>query len=118
MHDYSSAIATLEKAVALSNRSPSQLGALGRVYGLAGRRREAQRVLDELLALSRRRYVPPRSLTTVYEGLGDSDKAFEWLEKCYQERANTMIWLNVEPLDLPLRADPRFHDLLRRMGFH
>jgi TolB-like protein/tetratricopeptide (TPR) repeat protein len=118
VHDYSSAIATLEKAVALSNRNPSQLGALGRVYGLAGRRREAEKVLDELLALSRRRYVPPRSLTTVYEGLGDFDKAFEWLEKCYQERANTMIWLNVEPLDGPLRADPRFQDLLRRMGFH
>ncbi|MBZ5619895.1 MAG: protein kinase [Acidobacteriia bacterium] len=118
IHDYTSAIATLEKAVQSSNRNPSQLGALGRAYGLAGRRRDADRVLDELLALSRQRYVSPRSIEAAYEGVGDLDKAFEWLEKCYQERANTMIWLNVEAQDSPLYADPRFHDLVRRMGLN
>jgi tetratricopeptide (TPR) repeat protein len=118
LRDYSSAIATLEKAVKVSNRSPSQLGSLGRAYAIAGRRRDAQAVLDELLALSRQRYVPPRAVAHVYEGLGDLDRAFEWLEKCYQERANTMIWLGLEAPDSPMYADPRFKDLLRRVGLN
>ena len=116
MRDYASAIETLQKAVAVSNRSPSALGKLGRAYGLVGRREEAHKILDELLALSRQRYVPPRSIVEVYIGLGDRDKIFEWLERCYQERANTMIWLNVGTEDDPIRSDPRFDDLLRRVG--
>jgi len=116
MHDYASAIETLEKDVEISKRSDSALGTLGRAFGLAGRRDEAHKILDELLDLSRQRYVSPQSIVAVYVGLGDRDKAFEWLEKCYQERANSLTWLNASPADNPIRSDPRFDDLLRRIG--
>jgi TolB-like protein/DNA-binding winged helix-turn-helix (wHTH) protein/Tfp pilus assembly protein PilF len=116
MHDYASAIRTLQKNVEITKRSPSALGTLGHALALAGRRDEARKILDELLALSRLRYVPPSSISTVYQGLGDRDKSFEWLEKCYQERANNLIWLDVSHNDDPLRSDPRFDDLLRRIG--
>jgi TolB-like protein/DNA-binding winged helix-turn-helix (wHTH) protein/Tfp pilus assembly protein PilF len=117
MHDYASAIRTLQKNVEITKRSPSALAALGHAFGLAGRRDEARKILDELIALSRQRYVAPQSFSGVYQGLGDRDKAFEWLEKCYQERANNLIWLDVSHMDdNPLRSDPRFDDLLRRIG--
>jgi TolB-like protein/Tfp pilus assembly protein PilF len=117
MHDYASAIQTLQKNVEITKRSPSALGALGHAFGLAGRRDEARRILDELLAMSQQRYVPPGSIAPVYQGLGDRDKSFVWLEKCYQERANNLVWLDVSHNDDdPLRSDPRFDDLLRRIG--
>ena len=115
-HDYDASIETLTKAAQLGNRSPSSLGALGRAYAFAGRRKEAQALLDELLRLSRDRYVPPHAFVHIYIGLGDRDKAFEWLERSYLERSNSLLWLGVSPLFDPLRADPRFDDLLRRVG--
>ena len=118
MHDYAAAIETLEKAAALSNRAPSALGTLGYGYGLAGRRGDALRILKELTALSHQRYVSPKSIADVYEGLGDRDKAFEWFERCYQEHANAMIWLDVASEYDVLRSDPRFQDLRRRVGLN
>jgi tetratricopeptide (TPR) repeat protein len=118
MHDYAAAIETLEKDAAVSNRGPSALGTLGRAYGLAGRRDDAKRVLNELTTLSRQRYVSPKSIADVYLGLGDRDEAFEWFEKCYQEHANAMVWLDVAPEYEELRTDPRFQDLRRRVGLN
>jgi len=69
-----------------------------------------------LLELNRHRYVSPVAMVHVYIGLGDKDRAFAWLEKAYQERSNLMAFLKVEPIADPLRSDPRFDDLLRRMG--
>jgi TolB-like protein/DNA-binding winged helix-turn-helix (wHTH) protein/Flp pilus assembly protein TadD len=109
------AIAASEKAAALS-RTPGALGFLGMCYGLAGRKAEASKVLNELLELKRRRYVTPPSLANVYIGLGDKDQAFFWLEKAYQERSYYLAYLKVFPADDPLRSDPRIDDLLRRMG--
>jgi TolB-like protein/DNA-binding winged helix-turn-helix (wHTH) protein/Tfp pilus assembly protein PilF len=116
IHDYDASIETLTRAAQLGNRSPSSLGALGRAYALAGRPREAQALLDELLRLSHDRYVPPHAFVHIYIGLGDRDKAFEWLDKSYLERSNSLLWLGVSPLFDPLRADPRFDGLLRRVG--
>jgi tetratricopeptide (TPR) repeat protein len=118
IQDYAAAIETLEKDAGVSNRSPSALGTLGRAYGLAGRRDDAKRVLSELTALSRQRYVSPKSIADVYLGLGDRDKAFEWFEKCYQEHANAMVWLDVAPEYDALHSDPRFQDLRRRVGLN
>ena len=72
--------------------------------------------MNELLELSRHRYVTPPSLANVYIGLGDKDHAFFWLEKAYQERSYYLVFLKVFPGDDPLRSDPRLDDLLRRMG--
>ncbi len=113
--DYAGAIQVLQRAVE-RNRAPSALAALGKTYGLAGQRREAEQVLDELLALSRQRYVPPHCFVTVYWGLRDRDKVFEWLERSYQERSNSLLWLGISnDLDW-LRSDPRLENLLRRIG--
>jgi TolB-like protein/Flp pilus assembly protein TadD len=113
---FNEAIAASEKAAALSGRAPGALGFLGLAYGLAGRKDEANKVLKELLDLQRRRYVSPPALANVYIGLGNHDQAFFWLEKAYQDRSNYMAWLKVFPLHDPLRSDPRFDDLLRRIG--
>ena len=113
---FNEAIAAAEKAVALSERTPGALGILGLAYGVAGRQAEANKVLNELLKLNETRYVTPAAMVNVYIGLGDKDKAFEWLEKAYQERSNYIAYLKVFPIVDPLRSDPRFADLLRRVG--
>ncbi len=110
------AIATSDKAVAVSGRAPAALGALGLAYGVAGRKREANQILNELLQLQKQRYVTPMALCFVYIGLGNKDQAFAWLEKGYQERANHIAFFKVSPTVDPLRSDPRFADLLRRTG--
>lgn len=89
---------------------------LGLAYGLAGRKGEARAIRDELLKLNQRRYVTPAALVNVYIGLGDKDQAFAWLEKAYQERSSYVAWIKVFPLADPLRSDPRFTDLLLRVG--
>lgn len=110
------AIAASEKAVELSERAPGALGMLGLAYGLAGKKTEATKILNELLELSKTRYVTPAALANVYIGLGDKDKAFVWLEKAYQERSNYLAYVKVFPLLDPVRSDPRFTDLVQRVG--
>jgi TolB-like protein/DNA-binding winged helix-turn-helix (wHTH) protein/Tfp pilus assembly protein PilF len=113
---FDQAIGAAEKAVALSERAPGALGMLGMIYGLAGRKADAVRILNELLELNQRRYVTPAALAYVYIGLSDEDQAFVWLEKAYQERSNFLAYLKVVPVADPLRSDPRFADLVRRVG--
>ena len=113
---FDEAIRTFEKQATLAGRTPSILGFLSECYGLAGRTAEARQTLQELLALSRQRYVTPPAVACAYIGLGDKEQAFVWLEKAYQERSNFMAYLKVFPLVDPLRDDPRFADLVRRIG--
>ena len=113
---FAEAIAAAEKAVELSERTPGALGMLGLAYGLAGRKADALKILNELLELNKTRYVTPAALVNVYVGLGDKEQAFAWLEKAYQERSNYLAWLKVFPILDPLRSDPRFADLVHRVG--
>jgi hypothetical protein len=78
-------------------------------------KREAA-LIDELKQLSSQGYVGPTSLALIYAGLGDKDQAFAWLDKGYQWHSFQMQWLGVEPRWDNLRSDPRFADLLRRLG--
>ena len=110
------AIATSEKAVAISNRAPAALGVLGMAYGAAGRKGEANQILNELLQLEKQRYVSPMAFVYVYTGLGNKDQSFAWLEKAHQERSNGIAFFKVSPTADPLRSDARFADLLRRIG--
>lgn len=110
------AIATSEKAVAVSGRAPAALGVLGLTYGVANRKREANKILNELLQLEKHRYITPMAPAYIYIGLGNKDQAFEWLEKAYEERSNHIAFFRVSPTVDPLRSDPRFADLLRRIG--
>jgi TolB-like protein/DNA-binding winged helix-turn-helix (wHTH) protein/Tfp pilus assembly protein PilF len=113
---FAEAVTAAETAVALADRVPGALGILGLVYGLAGRRDDATRVLNELLELNKQRYVTPAALVNVYIGLGDKERALTWLEKAYEERSNYIAYLNVFPIVDPLRSDPRFAGLLQKVG--
>jgi hypothetical protein len=79
-------------------------------------RSEAQKLLDELDGLSQSRYVSAYDLALVHMGLGDKDRAFQLLEKAYQERSSALSWLKVDARLDPLRSDARFQDLIRRVG--
>lgn len=92
------------------------IAALGHAYGMAGRRSDAVNVLSELHALGRQRYVPAFNLALVHAGLRQNDKAFGWLEKAYEERSGWMPYLGIEPRLDNLRSDPRFVDLVKRVG--
>jgi pentatricopeptide repeat protein len=110
------AIPVLEKAAAISNRSPGVIGVLIRAYAHAGRRKDALRVLDELKQRRQKGYVPAGAFVNAYLGLGDNEQAFVWLERAYQEQSNILQFLKVHPHFDPLRDDPRFKDLLQRVG--
>jgi TolB-like protein/DNA-binding winged helix-turn-helix (wHTH) protein/Tfp pilus assembly protein PilF len=112
-------IDALEKAAELSGRSPAILGTLAETYGLAGRKELARRLLSEIEDRSREQYVPAIAFAHAYVGLGDSERVLEWLEKAYQQREQGVAWLAVwEAHGVPgaYRSDPRFHELIRRIG--
>lgn len=113
---YAEALAEFQQAITLSERNPALLARLGHAYAVAGRHQEAAQVLDELLQLSKRSYVPPYSIAQIYAGLGLEDEAFAWLEKAYRERSTYLGNLRSEHTLDSLRSDPRFQDLLRRVG--
>lgn len=110
------AIPPLGKAVALSERSPAIIGVLVSAYAHAGRRPEALRLLEELKRRQRRGYVPAAAFVNAYLGLGDNEQAFAWLERAYQEHSMLLQFIKVHPLMDPLRGDPRFANLVRRVG--
>jgi tetratricopeptide (TPR) repeat protein len=111
---YKEGIAELEKAVAILPGNPLVLSGMGYAYAAAGRRLEAQKVLDQLDELSKQKYVPAGSRAHIYAGLGEKNKAFDWLEKGYEDRS--VYGIKADPAFDPLRSDPRWIDLLRRMN--
>jgi len=111
---YEEALAETHKAIALGMKDA--LAVTGHIYAVSGRRREAQQVLAELDRLSKREHVPAFHRAFIYIGLGDKERAFEWLEKAYTDREWYLWLLNQERGVDPIRADPRFQDLLRRVG--
>jgi Flp pilus assembly protein TadD len=111
---YKEAIAEFEKGLVVSPGDTRTLSGLGYAYAVAGRRAEAQKVLNQLTELSKEKYVGPEGMAQIYTGLGEKDKAFEWLGKAIEEHAagDIKAWPGFDPL----RSDPRFADLLRRMN--
>jgi len=109
------ALAEYQKARQL-NDDPLVLASLGHLLGSSGKRDQAMTTLDQLQQMAHERYVSAYSFAIVYEGLGDKEKAFQWLEKGYQERVFEMNYLKVDPFLEGLRSDPRFVDLVRRAG--
>jgi len=112
---YKEGIAEFEKILAISPGNPLGLSDLGYVYAVTGRRSEAQKVLDQLNELSKHKYVPVVDMARVYTSLGEKDKAFEWLEKDSEDRY-AVLTTKMDPRFDPLRSDPRWADLLRRMN--
>jgi TolB-like protein/DNA-binding winged helix-turn-helix (wHTH) protein/Tfp pilus assembly protein PilF len=111
---YEEAIAEYEKAKAIDERS-RRAANLGYAYGVAGKKDEALKVLDELKERAKQADVSPYDFALIYMGLGDKDQAFVWLEKTYEERPDILEYIKLDPKFDSLRSDPRFTDLLRRM---
>ena len=76
----------------------------------------ARSLLSEIAARSREQYVPAIAFAHAYIGLGDSERVLEWLEKAYQQREQGIAWLAAWEAHGPYRSDPRFHELIRRIG--
>jgi TolB-like protein/Flp pilus assembly protein TadD len=109
------AISEYEKAAALTD-DPIPLGALGRIYGITGRKDEAQKILAQLQGLRAQRYTAAYSLALVALGLGDKTEALHWLEESYRERDGDSIGvIRVDPLLRSLRGDPRFEALAEKI---
>lgn len=110
------AIAELQKAIQLSGGSPTFTANLARAYAAAGRGREAIPLLNGLKKLSNPGYSHASEIAVIYAALGDKDQAMTWLEKSYEDRFNPGVLLR--PGFDPLRSDPRFQDVLRRVGLN
>ena len=89
---------------------------IGHVYAASGRKDEAQKILNQLLEESKQKYVSPYAIATLYEGLGNKDQAFAWLDRAFAEHDNNISDLSVDQEFDSLRSEPRFADLLRRLG--
>ncbi|HEX8764926.1 MAG TPA: hypothetical protein VF740_07180, partial [Candidatus Acidoferrum sp.] len=98
------------------DRSPGVMGVLVRAYARAGRSSDALRILEELKKRSRAGYVPAGAFVNAYLGLGDTEQAFAWMERAYQEQSNILQFLKVHPFFDPVSSDPRFKDLVHRVG--
>ena len=111
------AVAHCDSAAARAPEADDQvvLGSCGWVYGRAGRTQQAGAMLGRLTASSGRRWLDPINVSWVYVGLGDRDRALEWLRKGARERSPGLVFLKVDPFFDPLRSDPRFKALLRQL---
>ena len=114
---YAEAIQALETAVRLSHRNPHMLAVMGYALARSGKTAEAIQLIDELKGRPTRVYTSPFNIAMIYAGLGQKDETLEWLEKAYEDRSMWLIFVNAYPIFDFLRPDPRFHDLVRRMGF-
>jgi TolB-like protein/lipoprotein NlpI len=115
---YPEAIATFERARKMTGDWPFIVMALGHAQALAGNTQEARKALNTLTQMRQTRLIPDLYPAAIYVGLGDKDRAFHYLNAAYQERVDRLIYLKVEPMADPLRSDPRFAQLLAKVGLH
>jgi tetratricopeptide (TPR) repeat protein len=113
---YPAAIEQAKKAVELSSGAPTTLSVLGYTYAVSGNRIQAQKIVKQLVVLSKRRYVGSYNIAVVYAGLGEKELAFDWLQKSVDDRSIRLPALrSAKELD-NLRSDPRYSELLRSIG--
>jgi len=117
MGRFDQAIPLLRKAHDSAGGVPNVIGALGQTLALAGRLDEARVCLDQLHALARVRYVPSTCFAILHLGLGEPERSLDWLEKGCEYRELPLMLIHMHPVYDPLRAEPRFQALQRRMGF-
>ena len=113
---YREGLLALEKFSALSRTSAISRALVGYSLARLGERSAALRIIEELTSASKHSFIPAFLYALVYAGLEDKDQAFGWLEKAYEERFNRLAYLKQDALWDPLRSDPRFIDMLRRLG--
>ena len=112
---FDDSIAAHRRAVELSDGSAMNLGWLGLSLALAGKTDEARTLLNRLHEMATQAYVPPTSIAWIHLGLGDIDAAFEWLDRAIEARDQLMMPIKSYAFFDPIRADPRFPALLRKM---
>ncbi len=115
-HRYESAINEGEKAVMLSGGSPLMRAALAHSLATGGKTAEARQILEDLTELAKQRYVAPYFFAGIHIGLGEKDRALEYLEKCCEEHSHWLVYLHLDPNMDDLRDHRGFQDLLRRVG--
>jgi hypothetical protein len=108
----------MQKAVTLSGRSTEALTGLAQTYAAADMRADMQQIVDTLETESEKHYVHPYNMARVFGSLGDKEQTFGWLEKAYDEHSPDFIELRTEPTFDSVRSDPRFAELLSRVGFN
>jgi TolB-like protein len=116
LNNYAKAIGHLKLARTGTGEMPLMDAALGLAYAVSGKKGLTAKLAEQFKAAAKTRYIPPTYFGMLFAGLGDKDKALEWLEKAFEERADGLTWLNVEPMLDELRTDPKFQDLIRRIG--
>jgi len=107
----------IQRAAHHSNNHPRQIAFLAHAYATSGNHKEARKLLHQLEEMTKEKYVPALvELALGYAALGEIETAFHWLNRAYEERAGMLVWLFPDPAADPLRSDPRFQDLMRRVG--
>ena len=114
--DFDEAIAAFQRAIQLSPPSPRIQGALGRTFARAGKPRQAHKILDELQQQSKRRYVSPFELSSIYFALNQLEQGFQWLTKAFQDRCFELVAIKVDPKFDSVANDPRFSTLFNQLG--
>jgi tetratricopeptide (TPR) repeat protein len=115
---YSEAIAEHQKAVALSNGGNRELASLAHTLAKSGKRIEARKILEQLNEKQKRGYVDRGHFASIYFALGEKEKALASLEKAYQDKSSALPYIKVNPAyDHEFRSDPRFRELVRKVGF-
>ena len=112
------AIPVLEEALSVTDRSAGVIGVLIRAYAHANRRDDALRLLGELKTRREKGYVPAGAFVNAYLGLEDREQTFVWLQHAYEEQSNILQFVKIHPYFDSVRNDPRFVELVRRVGLN
>jgi len=115
---YKEALDKFSQARKLSGSQPVTIGLYGHALAVSGDAAGARQVLAELQHLAQSRYVSPIYIAAIYTGLGENHTALDWLDRAYKERTDRLVYLAVEPMADPLRSDPRFAQLMAKIGLH
>jgi len=112
---YMDALEQFSKGLKVSRDHPAMIALYGHALALSGETAGARRALADLQRLAKSRYISALYFAGVYTGLGEKSLALDWLDKAYKERNDRLVYLNVDPMADPLRSEPRFQDLMKRL---
>jgi TolB-like protein/DNA-binding winged helix-turn-helix (wHTH) protein/Tfp pilus assembly protein PilF len=113
---YDRGMEEIRKSIALYGEDPSLSPEIAFIYGTTGRKDEARKILQRLLSASKTVPIAAHHFALVYIGIGDKEEAFTWLEKAFEQHSPMMAWLEVDPRFDSLRQEPKFQNLIRRVG--
>lgn len=113
---YREAVAEYKKTLIVIPDWPVALASIGNIYGEMQEVANARRMLNTLAMFSSKEFVTSYGVALIYAGMGEKDKAFQWLDKSYEEHSNFLVWLKVDPRGASIRSDKRYIELIRKIG--